>query len=244
MTINLSQLLVILPLFVDSVHAQNLRTKKVATPRNLQVKPYDEADARVDAQIVGGTPVASAATYPYFAHYFDSNCGAVLVHDDIILTAASCEDDRHPFDMRYDFFSIALGQGFRRFAARQVVHPDFVSETRAFDFLLAKLNTTALVDTTSGNAATGAAVITLQRDNSIPLVDDNLKIMGFGVTTATSSSNSQVLLDATVQAVSDVACAAAYASSGLSFIPEVMLCSSATNADWCLSKYRRRDVLF
>ena len=39
-----------------------------------------------DEPIVGGTPVEMP--YPYFAHWYDIGCGATLIHDDILLTAA------------------------------------------------------------------------------------------------------------------------------------------------------------
>jgi len=58
-----------------------------STGRQKSVKQIGKQEIR----IVGGTPVADGSIYPF---YVDSNaptlCGATLIHEDILLTAAHC----------------------------------------------------------------------------------------------------------------------------------------------------------
>ena len=44
--------------------------------------------AALETRIVGGTNVRDALKYPYFVQLADFNCGAAVIHDDYLLTAA------------------------------------------------------------------------------------------------------------------------------------------------------------
>ena len=56
--------------------------KQKGTPRSLKEIPKDKPSQ----YIVGGTPVEMPV--PYFGFWSIAGCGATLIHDDIVLTAA------------------------------------------------------------------------------------------------------------------------------------------------------------
>jgi len=181
-----------------------------------------------DSFIVGGTPVASATTYPYFVH--NPGCGSTLIHDDIVLTAAHCRDgnDGTIAETVYLLGTTQL-TGIQRTAIRQVTHPNYDDETVANDFMIQKLSKSALVD--DSGVATGAAAISLNTNSAVPVVGSNLKVMGYGDTTSGGTA-STVLLEATVQAISDADCNAANRYNG-EIIGSVMLCAGRLGVDTC-----------
>ena len=49
---------------------------------------FPAVSAAVENRIVGGTNVRDAFKYPYFVQLAEFNCGAAVIHDDYLLTAA------------------------------------------------------------------------------------------------------------------------------------------------------------
>lgn len=201
--------------------AQAPEPERLNTTRQLQ-----------DGEIVGGSPVPSATTYPYFVHWPRIGCGAQLIHDDIVLSAAHCRlsTDGTISETLY-LLGLTQSTGITRTATQQVTHPSYTASTFENDFLIFKLDSSALVDTSG--AATGAAVITLNSDSSVPTFNNDcnpttgdLRIMGYG-TTSSGGSASNVLLEATVQGISDSDCAscAGIGSYGSQLNGDVMLCA-------------------
>ena len=97
----------------------------------------------VDSRIIGGTVAKTA--YPFFA-LWEVGCGASIIHDDILLTAAHC-DLQDIFARRVSLGGLSPDQGVAsRDVTRAIVHPMYSEFTQAHDFCLLKLNASALVD--------------------------------------------------------------------------------------------------
>jgi len=187
-----------------------------------------------DGSIVGGTAVNSPLTYPYFVHWPRIGCGAQLIHDDIVLCAAHCGSRDGVISETLYLLGTTRGTGMIRRAIFQASHPNYSSLTEANDYMVFKLDSSALVD--SFGAATGAATVTLNTNSAIPVAGSSLRIMGYG-TTSSGGFSSSTLLEATVQAVSDTACNAVGSYNG-AIVENVMLCAGVMGGgiDTCQGK--------
>jgi len=95
--------------------------------------------------IVGGTPVTSLDTYPWFAfsQFQNSGCGASLIHPDVLLTAAHC---RVVFEGRGvsigDINVLGLSADFHE-DETLLRHPEYNADTWHHDIMLVKLQTSS-----------------------------------------------------------------------------------------------------
>jgi len=159
---------------------------------------------RKEQTIVGGDP-APADRYPYYAHWFE-NCGATLIHSDIILGAAHCCPS-----LRCNLFldSIVAGEGTSATVQSYVVHPNFADVTTGNDMMILKLT-----------EPTEIAPAEYNTESFIPADNEEVTVIGFG-TTSSGGNVSNELLQVTVRAVSNEECSADYGFE----IPADMLCA-------------------
>ena len=109
--------------------------KKKDKPRRVQ-----QAHHAIESRIVGGEQ-ATPGQYPFFVGW--DGCGASLIHEDIVLTAAHC-------DMAYVAGeTVYIGSHRRNTPAgnyedrtilQLVAHPQYNEDTVANDFMLVKLD--------------------------------------------------------------------------------------------------------
>lgn len=152
----------------------------------------------------------------------------------------------------YDIFArrvylggLRLREGVTRDVIERVMHPEYNDITTANDFLLLKLNTSALEELTyvdieeqdaKNNSSlqsiptmvpTGLEVIPLNRDPSIPSPDERLKIMGFGVLGQNDFGLVDDLREATVFSIDDGTCMDLYGPGMIE--PDSMTCAGHPN---------------
>ena len=120
--------------------------------------------------------------------------------------------------------STTTDTGLYRTIEQQVSHPlyDGTSGVQDYDFMLLKLHTSALVDPDS-QRPTGAALMELNRDPTIPSVGDTLVAMGFGKTDPNLTPTSPVLNEVEIQAFEDATCLEQYGSDD--FVAHLMFCA-------------------
>jgi len=122
-----------------------------------------------ESRIVGGTD-APVNAYPFFVSW--SGCGASLVADDVILSAAHCRGQSSN--------QVTVGQsrkgsssnGTRRRITRRVSHPNYRSSSINYDYMVMKLDRP--VDTDR------YPPIRLNQQNAVPISDEELTVIGFG----------------------------------------------------------------
>lgn len=182
---------------------------------------------------------ANIRDFPFFAHWSEAYCGASLIHDDILLTAAHCgKDADSPLDIKQARIAspFRTAGGVVRTIVHQAVHPQYNAELKVYDFQLLKLHTSALVDPYTGNR-TEARLVERNADSANPAVGAELTAVGFGVTTPDGSSgNSDVLMDVHIQRFDHQLCEQQY---GPKRIPDsVMMCMGAVGGgkDVCQGK--------
>ncbi|GAX14852.1 hypothetical protein FisN_29Lh062 [Fistulifera solaris] len=134
--------------------------------------------------IIGGTPVADNLTYPYFVHFpgdDDSTCGGTLIHEDIILTVASCPaaQTANPY-----IGSVQWKSGSQLIVTQRLSHPEFNEISRANDIMLVKIDAPRTEPTVT--------IATTSR----PAVNEPLRVMGFGLFNNTEFS--ALLLEAEI----------------------------------------------
>jgi secreted trypsin-like serine protease len=107
-------------------------------PRKLRRPPIQHLAA--ESRIVGGTQ-ATPGEYPFFVEW--SGCGASLIHDDIILSAAHCNplSNNKVVIGAYKSDSLQEGAETRSIVARRS-HPAYNDYSVENDFLVMKLNET------------------------------------------------------------------------------------------------------
>ena len=172
-----------------------------------------------DPRIVGGTPAANAE-FPWFV--YGDGCGAVLVWDDVVLSAAHCEG---AFATKVLVGGTLINQAagvaqFRRVLSKMRVHPAFSFETFGFDLMMFKIQPVTKVPLLQALNNTPIAVNTL---GAFPPVNETLTVIGFGAIKE-SGVTSKKLLKVDVQTVGTAQCQAAYGRANLT-ITNSMLCA-------------------
>lgn len=149
-------------------------------------------------RIIGGE-VASPGEFPFFADF--GGCGASLIHEDIVLTAAHCIDQA---------YQVSIGAFFEQYTnktdddaeVRQIVtqrfHPAYDDFTIANDVMLIK------IDSPSTHTP-----VSLNGEASNPTAGEDLTVMGHGLTEMNGFDFPEELLKVTVPYVSHDECEAA-----------------------------------
>ena len=162
-----------------------------------------------NAGIVGGDD-ADLVRYPYFT-LFDGeylgldglfSCAAVLIHDDILLSAAHCGIDLLDAYAYVNYTQTFEIVGFSGYEFESVVddwamHPDYVRETRFNDIMLLKL----------ANATPSTYVpVPYNANPAIPVDDDPVRVLGIGVLRHNSNFYPTVLQQGDVHVVNHEDC--------------------------------------
>jgi secreted trypsin-like serine protease len=145
-------------------------------------------------RIVGGVASAPGA-YPFYAHSTGGFlCGGTFVHEDIILTAAHCEDT-----FVEDVF-VGSNDVFGRDGAARIAidqrrpHPNYDDVTQANDIMLVKLV-----------SASSAPLVNWNINGDLPADGEEVKVIGFGLT-ANEGMLSMELLEVNVNVVNFDTC--------------------------------------
>jgi trypsin len=181
------------------------------------------------SHIVGGTPVSPQFKYPWLVslnkgYHF---CGGNLLDATTIVTAAHCSVRQNPssikvFAHRHDLGQSAAAEKGLVFQVKKItVHPNYTSSSQAYDVAVWKIS---LI---SGNAADiPSGVVTLD-DGSNSLVGEHLKIAGWGTTSAGGSS-SLILLETSVNVISQDTCKRQYKT-----LHPTSICAASPGKDTC-----------
>ena len=137
-------------------------------------------------------------------------CGATLIHEDILLTAAHCEGG---FLAGATIGGILLdgSDGTVHNVDREFIHPNYDDATRENDIMLVKLS-----------SPSSAPLVTMNFNPAIPAVDDVVTVIGFG-DTSDGGDTSDILLEVDVDTFSDVFCDNLYRV----YDPKTMVCAGA-----------------
>jgi len=193
-----------------------LFTPNAAALRGLITAIHDEADAPLNEQsldtnkndrdlatyIVGGTQ-ASVGEYPYYTQWI-YGCGASLIHDDIVLTAAHCNEIATTGNTVHvgAFQQQTISDGaILATIAKRVVHPNYNPNTLVNDFLILKLK-----------SPVDKVPVNLNRNNTIPTSGEDLVAVGLGTLT-TGGKLPTYLQEVTVQAVAQITCNQKYSGN-------------------------------
>jgi trypsin len=185
-----------------------------ARPRGLQTR------------IVGGS-VANPTRYPYFAllslatvGFPDefSWCGATLIHQDIVLTAAHCIDSVTSVDKTQSKVYVGLSNYYEPTSEYYeaniqtiVPHPNYTSQSYANDIMILKLD----------RSITQIKPIALNTERSLPADGAVATVFGFGETLEEEEGSPWVLRELQVESFSDERCDMLW---GETFLDDEMLC--------------------
>lgn len=193
--------------FLDGAFPQQnideITRNRPPTSDDLQLSNHE-----FNTRIVGGSP-ASPTDYPFFVAW--EGCGASLIHDDIILTAAHCNPIRSN-SVRVSAHRLYGGGETKRIVQR-VPHPQYNDFSTAYDFMILKLSSPA-----------NAQPVALNRNSFQPRDNKELTVVGLG-TTREGGNSATVLQEVTVPTVSHSTCNRQYRGS---IKQDVMLCAGYT----------------
>ncbi|CAJ1954677.1 unnamed protein product [Cylindrotheca closterium] len=205
--------IVTLALFVISsgpVKSQNgLRREKSSKKRQKPVKKHWAFQSR----IIGGND-APAGQYPFFVQWH--GCGASLIHEDILLSAAHCDlieynDVIIGSHLRFDD-TVPGAQG--RMIVERRIHPNFNDTSMENDYMIMKLDSPVSI-----------TPVTLNQHASSPAAQEMLTVMGFGLEEEAATGGSDTLMEVNVKAYSIEECDARY---GREVTEENMFCAGTT----------------
>jgi trypsin len=173
-----------------------------------------------ETRIVGGTPVIlNREDYAAFG-YWDVGCGATLIWEDLMLTAAHChQPEAAPFAYTVYFDSPYLHEGDARTIVDRALHPQYNFNDQIYDFMVIKLDQPMI----------GKQPVQLAANDGSddPAPGDRLQVVGFGAA-AEGEGSSGLLLEATLDYVSHEACQMSYARMGVGIDQETEFCTGST----------------
>jgi len=185
---------------------QGLRRAKSSKKRQKPVKKHWAFQSR----IIGGND-APAGRYPFFVQWH--GCGASLIHDDIILSAAHCD----PIEYSDVFVGSHLRQddtipgAHKRMILDRRLHPNFNDTSLENDFMIMKLN-----------SSVPNTPVKLNQYASSPAAGETLTVMGFGLEEESGHQGSDTLMEVNVKAYSFEQCDDKY---GMEVTQQNMFCA-------------------
>ena len=186
-----------------------LRRAKSTKKRHRPVKQ----ESAFQFRIIGGND-APSGRYPFFVQWH--GCGASLIHEDIILTAAHCapielNDVVVGSHLRYHDDDILPAGAHQRMVVNRRLHPDYNETSLENDFMVMKLDSPVPINP-----------VQLNQDASIPAAGETLTVMGFGLEDESGFEGSDTLMEVNVSAFSFEQCAIKYSGE---VTEENMLCA-------------------
>jgi hypothetical protein len=170
------------------------------TPNSQKTNPRRMVHIPAESRIVGGTDAAQG-DYPFFAQ--GNGCGASLIWEDVVLTAAHC------LGVFADSVLVGPSIAYSTTGGAELIetllevpHPSYDSGTTSYDFMLVKL-----AKPVSDPALTSVAV---NRDMNTPTADERFTVIGFGTTSEGAFTGSELLQKVNVNYVDSETCNAYY----------------------------------
>ena len=192
------------------------------------------------ARIVGGSP-AQKGRHPYFAQWQGAKCGATVIWEDILISAAHCYDEFNPPANRNVLLnSTQRDAGIPRRYVEVVPHPQYSDAAneneKDFDVVLIKTAVSMLKN--NDGTPTGVEVLPLNRNPALPEVDDALMAVGFGQTSENNPTLSNELRDVIIYYVDDDFCSEQYPFGG--FNKNLMFCAAVPGGrkDTCQGMFK------
>lgn len=203
------------------------------TPKHFQVQTRSRfSSKRIFSRIVGGQD-ADPNEWPWLAAIMyktskKSFCGATLITDTHVITAAHCVDRFKPADLRvrvgeYSFKHEGETQDETFKVASKKVHKDWHTKTFEHDIAILRLD---------GSATRSASVSPICLPSaSEQFTDKKAHVIGWGVTSFAGETSS-VLQEVEVRVWKNIDCAKNYAEMGR-MVLETMLCAAEKRKDSC-----------
>jgi trypsin len=191
----------------EQVNKHEAMAQKTKPRKMLHSMPHIPAESR----IVGGND-AQQGDYPFFVQ--GNGCGASLIWDDVVLTAAHCQGAFDGSVLVGPYIqSTTSGDAENIDVVRQIPHPNYDSNSEAYDFMILKLG-----NPVSNPSLTPIAVNSFQ---SNPANNDVLTVIGFG-TTSEGGYGSSRLQEVNVNYIDYETCNDLYNGD---IVDSVMLCA-------------------
>mmetsp|Transcript_397 Transcript_397/g.589 ORF Transcript_397/g.589 Transcript_397/m.589 type:complete len:439 (-) Transcript_397:345-1661(-) len=171
-------------------------------------------------RIINGVE-AEEDRYSYMVSLKDNQghfCGASLIAKDIVLSAAHCAGGGYDAIIGRHKHNDNDGDKVR--VSKEFIHPKYNGQTTNNDFMVLKLSR----ETKAGTP------VKINSSRSTPQDNQNVVVMGFGVTNENTQQTSNKLMEVTVKVVSDSECRESY---GNEITSSTMICAAASSKDSC-----------
>jgi trypsin len=171
-------------------------------------------------RIINGVE-AEEDRYSYMVSLKDNQghfCGASLIAKDIVLSAAHCAGGGYDAIIGRHKHNDNDGDKVR--VSKEFIHPKYNDQATNNDFMVLKLSR----ETKAGTP------VKINSSRSTPQDNQNVVVMGFGVTNENTQQTSNKLMEVTVKVVSDSECRQKY---GNEVIASTMICAASPSKDSC-----------
>ena len=193
------------------------------------------SDKQPHAKIVGGVDTRPGE-FPWAAalEYLDSSyCGAAIISDRIVLTAAHCLKKRVPIQVRVGGHNTSVPEGTELIPARAIVHPDYGKKSKNLgsDIAALRLNKRIKFEDFKGRVAPACLPEPGQLMDHLPVV-----AAGWGLTEegGGEEKKSKVLQKVQLEVIPNVKC---FKETGYrvieNYMDETMLCAWGEDKDAC-----------